>query len=285
MNKAKDVKISRCKLFYGYVFLCLIGTKVYAQETYDYSFLEAYEFIELPLVEKTKFDKNSPKGHLTLNQKKALGFEKISKHWKKSDCGVLHKLHLTELYKTLLVYVYNSQKHISIILVNYDEQYNIVGKKLVAFDENAKKAKNAEFWEMSESIITKDRIHRKDVLFVEPEQIEYVNFIYSDDGRIIRDIDFYKGKISDSCFHSFEPQEVKYVKALNGLEVKDQDGNTTGKLEYGSKVEIIKYTNKKQSIKNGGKTINGVIVEICNCEAGYFKRRYIFDGHLTKDSE
>ncbi|AXT55681.1 hypothetical protein D1815_07915 [Aquimarina sp. AD1] len=263
------------------IFILLISivtvTLSFGQEKFNYKFLNDYSTKEVPLEEKTKLDHNAPTNHITVIQKKALHFDKITEDWKQVDCGVLYNLKLSENYITWVLYYYWGEE-LHTTLVNYDLEYNFIDSEQLAMDENA------EGWTLSESTITRHRIHRMDALYIEPEQIEYINFIFKDTGEIVSEKEYYNGDIPDTCIHYFDPLAVKYVQALNGLNIRDENGNKIGKLLYGEKVNIIKYTNKELSVNDNGKIINGSIVEICNYESGYNKRRYVFDGYLVDDT-
>ncbi|MFD0864177.1 hypothetical protein ACFQ1M_18320 [Sungkyunkwania multivorans] len=252
--------------------------KTLAQNTPNYSFLQYYDYKELPLIERTRLDEKAPLKHLTRAQKKALHFKKITEDWEQLDCGILYKLNISNDFKTLVVYYYWGEE-LRTLLANYDLDHNFIDAELVAFDENA------EGWSSSKSTITKHRIHRMDALYTEPEQIEYSNFVFKKDGEIVSERGYYNGTIPNTCVHYFSPQEIKYVQALNGLNVRDENGHKIGKLNYGDKVEIIKYTPKKLTVIDSDKTIVGNVVEICNYESGSYKRRYVFDGYLVADEE
>ncbi|WP_299219253.1 hypothetical protein [uncultured Aquimarina sp.] len=258
-------------------FFLFSKTSSFGQEHFDYGFLKDYPTKELPIEEKTKLDQYAPTNHINQVQKKALHFDKITKDWEQLDCGVLYNLKLSENYNTWVVYYYWGEE-LHTTLVNYDLKYNFIDSEQLAMDENA------EGWTLSESTITRHRIHRMDALYTEPEQIEYINFIFKNTGEIISEKEYYNGEVPDTCVHYFDPLAVKYVQALNGLNVRDENGNKIGKLLYGDKVNIIKHTTKKLSINDNGKTVNGSIVEICNYESGYNKRRYVFDGYLIEDT-
>ncbi|WP_103867620.1 hypothetical protein [Aquimarina sp. I32.4] len=255
-----------------------IVSYVFAQDNYDYTFLEKYPIKKVPLKEKTILDKNAPKQHITQKQKKALSFPKIDKDWEQLDCGVLYGIALTETYKTIVLYYYWGEE-LHTVLANYDKQYNLIDHEQLAYDEDA------EGWSLSESTITRHRIHRMDALYTEPAQISYTNFVFSQKGEIIEEDVYNKREKPGSCIPYFDPQEIKYIQALNGLNLRDENGTKIGKLKYGSKVKINKYTPKKLTVNDNGKIINGNIVEICNYESGYNKKRYVFDGYLVKNKD
>lgn len=79
-------------------------------------------------------------------------------------------------------------------------------------------------------------------------------------------------------------QEIQYVKADNGLIVRDQpskNGTRIGKLKYGTVVEVREETAFELTIRDGQKEISGKWVRVLERD-GYLKG-YVFSGYLTSE--
>lgn len=77
-------------------------------------------------------------------------------------------------------------------------------------------------------------------------------------------------------------QQILYVNADNGLIVRERpfkNAPRTGKLEYGTSVQIIQETDIALKIKDGTQNLNGKWVEVE--EIGGHQKGYVFNGYLT----
>lgn len=74
--------------------------------------------------------------------------------------------------------------------------------------------------------------------------------------------------------------EVKYITAASGLNYRDKPkGTILGKLEYGTKVEIVSHSNIFESIDDGSNTIKGEWLGVNINDAVV----YLFGGYLSKE--
>jgi hypothetical protein len=79
-------------------------------------------------------------------------------------------------------------------------------------------------------------------------------------------------------------QRIQYVNADNGLIIREKPNASSeriGKLEYGTRVDIIKETEFDLTIKDGNKNISGKWVEIQEIDGS--QKGYIFNGFLTSN--
>lgn len=79
-------------------------------------------------------------------------------------------------------------------------------------------------------------------------------------------------------------QQIRFVNADNGLIVREKPSTSSkriGKLEYGTKVNILKETEIKLKIKDGNENISGKWVEIQEIDGN--KKGYVFNGFLTSN--
>ncbi|WP_339657531.1 SH3 domain-containing protein [uncultured Maribacter sp.] len=77
-------------------------------------------------------------------------------------------------------------------------------------------------------------------------------------------------------------QQIQHVNADNGLIVREKPetgSERIGKLEYGTRVNIIKETEFELTIKDEGKNISGKWVEIQEIDGN--QKGYVFNGFLT----
>lgn len=81
-------------------------------------------------------------------------------------------------------------------------------------------------------------------------------------------------------------QSWLYVSAENGLFARDQPNmasNKIVKLNYGTKVEVVKNTDLNMDVLDSGKKISGQWVKI-NAYVNYFYvEGYVFNGYLTEE--
>jgi hypothetical protein len=79
-------------------------------------------------------------------------------------------------------------------------------------------------------------------------------------------------------------QQIQYVNADNGLIVREKPEigyDRIGKLEYGTRVYIIRETELDLTIKDGNKNISGKWVEIQEIDGS--QKGYVFNGFLTSN--
>ncbi|SHF05488.1 SH3 domain-containing protein [Psychroflexus salarius] len=79
-------------------------------------------------------------------------------------------------------------------------------------------------------------------------------------------------------------QQIQYVNADNGLIVREKPeigSDRIGKLEYGTRVYIIRETELDLTIKDGNKNISGKWVEIQEINGS--QKGYVFNGFLTSN--
>lgn len=79
-------------------------------------------------------------------------------------------------------------------------------------------------------------------------------------------------------------QQIQYVNADNGLIVREKPNTSSeriGKLEYGTRVDIIKETEFDLTIKDGDKNISGKWVEIQEIDGN--QKGFVFNGFLTSN--
>ena len=79
-------------------------------------------------------------------------------------------------------------------------------------------------------------------------------------------------------------QQIQYVNADNGLIIREKPNASSkriGKLEYGTRVDIIKETEFDLTIKDGDKNISGKWVEIQEIDGS--QKGYVFNGFLTSN--
>ena len=87
-------------------------------------------------------------------------------------------------------------------------------------------------------------------------------------------------------FNFAQAQEIRYVKAENGLVLRDQPNrgsNRITKLDYGSQIEILEHTNLKLDVVDNNKVISGEWVKISTTDNDYNTTiGYVFNGFLTE---
>jgi uncharacterized protein YgiM (DUF1202 family) len=79
-------------------------------------------------------------------------------------------------------------------------------------------------------------------------------------------------------------QRIQYVNADNGLIVREKPDTSSeriGKLEYGTRVDVIKETEFDLTIKDRDKNISGKWVEIQEIDGN--QKGYVFNGFLTSN--
>ncbi len=79
-------------------------------------------------------------------------------------------------------------------------------------------------------------------------------------------------------------QQIQYVNADNGLIVREKPNTGSeriGKLEYGTRVDILKETEIELTIKDGNENISGKWVEIQEIDGNH--KGYVFNGFLTSN--
>ncbi len=87
-------------------------------------------------------------------------------------------------------------------------------------------------------------------------------------------------------FNFAQAQEIQYVSAENGLIVRDnpsRGAKRIAKLEYGTQLEIMEYSQLKLDVVDNGEKISGEWVKIMTTnEAEDVSAGYVFNGFLTK---
>jgi hypothetical protein len=88
------------------------------------------------------------------------------------------------------------------------------------------------------------------------------------------------------CFAYGKAQDIQYVKAENGLVIREsatKGAKRLGILDYGTAVEVDLYTNSFMSLMEKGQEINGEWVRIRPIDAyDLFEEGYVFSGFLTQ---
>ncbi|AUP79636.1 SH3 domain-containing protein [Flavivirga eckloniae] len=89
------------------------------------------------------------------------------------------------------------------------------------------------------------------------------------------------------AFNFAQAQELHYVKADNGLilrEKPDRTSNRVTKLDYGTQLEVMEYTNLKLEVIDNNDVISGEWVKIITKEDDYSTEiGYVFNGYLTEE--
>ena len=84
-----------------------------------------------------------------------------------------------------------------------------------------------------------------------------------------------------------QAQEFKYVKAENGLilrEKPNQGANKIATLDYGTQIELLEHTNLKLDIQDSNKIVSGEWLKIRAVDyPGYLEDGYVFSGFLTEE--
>ncbi|AUP79466.1 SH3 domain-containing protein [Flavivirga eckloniae] len=84
-------------------------------------------------------------------------------------------------------------------------------------------------------------------------------------------------------------QEIRYVNAKNGLNIREKpnlDSRKIGALNYLEKIEVAKKTGIKLSITDNGKKIQGEWLKVFVTKKNAIVTGYVFDGYLiNKKSE
>lgn len=87
-------------------------------------------------------------------------------------------------------------------------------------------------------------------------------------------------------FNFAQAQEIRYVKAENGLILRDKPNrgsNRIAKLDYGTQLEILERTNLKLDVKDNNEIISGEWVKISATDTNYEASiGYVFNGFLTE---
>ncbi|WP_378187556.1 SH3 domain-containing protein [Aquimarina sp. W85] len=84
--------------------------------------------------------------------------------------------------------------------------------------------------------------------------------------------------------YAFYGQEIRYVKADNGLIVREEPNKKSkriGKYKYAEKVEVLEKTEIEFSIIDAGKKVSGEWFKISGLIEGTSVQGYVFSGFLT----
>lgn len=88
-------------------------------------------------------------------------------------------------------------------------------------------------------------------------------------------------------FNMAQAQEIRYVKADNGLFLRDrpsQDSKRISKLVYGTELEVTHRTNLKLDVRDREEIISGEWVKVtCNEDIYNHRTGYVFNGFLTEE--
>ncbi|MDO5979133.1 SH3 domain-containing protein [Flavivirga spongiicola] len=87
-------------------------------------------------------------------------------------------------------------------------------------------------------------------------------------------------------FNFAQAQEIRYVKADNGLVLREKPNRGSGKitkLDYGTQLEIIEHTNLKLDVLDDNEVISGEWVKISTIDNDDSTNvGYVFNGYLTE---
>lgn len=124
--------------------------------TMDFSFLNNFKTVSLPYKDSTNFENHKIDKLLSYEQIKSLGLEEVlgipSNAIENSKIGVNYLLDLSPNFKSIVFYHYFFDHEISSTLVNYDSEFNVIDKRILAMDEIAESILRME------SLIEKDKI-------------------------------------------------------------------------------------------------------------------------------
>lgn len=88
------------------------------------------------------------------------------------------------------------------------------------------------------------------------------------------------------AFNFATAQDIQYVKAENGLAMREQPNRGAMRLallDYGTILEVVEHTNLKLDVMDNGKKLSGEWVKVRSIDAYNFFEGYVFNGFLTQE--
>ncbi|TRX35337.1 hypothetical protein FNW52_11495 [Flavobacterium sp. ZT3R18] len=108
-----------------------------ANNRQGFDFLETIQSKNVPLKDATNFDYYFKKNKLTESQIKQLSLGKIIQNKDVVNVYLNYRLKLSSSFKTLVISCEIGDSELMTILINYDEHYNLIDSKEIAYDEIA----------------------------------------------------------------------------------------------------------------------------------------------------
>lgn len=105
----------------------------------DSSFLKKFPTKKLPFIDSTTFENHRLVRTLDKKEIKRLQLDKIlfkeDLENPASKIGISYRPLLSENYQSIVYFFYANNRELSSILANYDEKFNLIDYRIVAFDE------------------------------------------------------------------------------------------------------------------------------------------------------
>jgi hypothetical protein len=108
-------------------------------KTNKYSFLNNYPEKVLPVIDSTNFSNHVETKLLNKKQQNLLKLNSIFEGQlnDNSKIGVSYLPKISENFKSVVYYFYPEDSELIVMLVNYDNEYNIINQQMIAYDEIA----------------------------------------------------------------------------------------------------------------------------------------------------
>ncbi|MDY0780797.1 hypothetical protein [Tenacibaculum sp. IB213877] len=161
--------------------IVVLVTAITSCKTNKYSFLSNYPVKTVPVIDSTNFSNHVEGKLLSKKEQELLKLPVIFEgqlEGENTKVGISYLPKISENYQSVVYYLYPNQSELLVMLVNYDEKFNIINSQMLAYDEIA------ESMLKTTSTIYKDSIVLTEYISENPSTIKF-NIL--ENGQITRE--------------------------------------------------------------------------------------------------